>query len=463
MNGVAIQHPNAAIIGTSRLDTRTGGVAVVRLERDDISDHGDSLRFYPFPRPGSTAPLPKVAYAAGDKDFGLIISTSACLDDIEAAFRPQALRVILVVVVGVAVLGLLALAVARSISGPLGALRGAMVQIAAGDLSASVANLSGRDEVAQMARAVEVFKLGMRDAARLRDERAAIETQAAAAQRADRHRMADAFESNVGTAVRRLAQGAGRLAATAEQLTGTASQSSAQAAAVAASAREASLSVEAVAAAAEQLTASIGEISRRLADSSGLASQAVADARRTDGIVRALAETAQQIGDVVGLIAGIARQTNLLALNATIEAARAGDAGKGFAVVASEVASLAKQSGRATGEIADQVARIQAATRQVVAAILGITGTIEQISEAATSIAAAVEEQGAATAEISRNVQETSGATQAMTSNIAGVSAAAKGTGTAAGEAQEVAIDVSRQAETLSMEVGRFIAGVRAA
>jgi methyl-accepting chemotaxis protein len=463
MNGVAIQHPNAAIIGTSRLDTPTGGVAVVRLERDDILAHGDSVRFYPFPRPGAAAPLRKVAYAAADGHFGLMVSTSAYVDDIEAAFRPLALRVIGVVVGGVALMTVLAWRMASSISRPLATLRGAMVRIAGGDLTAPVGRLTGRDEVAEMARAVDVFKQGMAEAARLREAQEAMKAQAAAEQRAIRDLMADEFEAKVGLSVRLLAEGAARLEATAESLTRNAGQASVQAAAVAASAREASQSVQAVAAAAEQLTASAGEISRRLADSSLLASQAVGDARRTDGIVRELADTARSIGEVVGLISGIAAQTNLLALNATIEAARAGDAGKGFAVVASEVKTLADQTGRATGDIAAQVNRIQQATGEAVAAIGGIAGVIDRISGAATSIAAAVEQQNAATAEIARNVQHTAVATRDVTTTIAGVSAAAEGTGEAATQAHEVASEVSQQAGAVSAEVGRFIAEVRAA
>ena len=97
------------------------------------------------------------------------------------------------------------------------------------------------------------------------------------------------------------------------------------------------------------------------------------DANRTDGIVKTLAEGAQKIGDVVGLISTIAGQTNLLALNATIEAARAGDAGKGFAVVASEVKSLANQTAKATDDISQQIAQIQAATKEAVAAIEAIS------------------------------------------------------------------------------------------
>ena len=109
---------------------------------------------------------------------------------------------------------------------------------------------------------------------------------------------------------------------------------------------------------------------------------------------------------MVELINTIAGQTNLLALNATIEAARAGEAGRGFAVVASEVKTLAQQTAKATGEIGEQVAGIQAATQGSVTAIKDILGAIERLSEISSTIAAAVEEQGAATQEISRNVQQ---------------------------------------------------------
>jgi methyl-accepting chemotaxis protein len=149
---------------------------------------------------------------------------------------------------------------------------------------------------------------------------------------------------------------------------------------------------------------------------------------------------------VVGLITHIADQTSLLALNATIESARAGEAGKGFAVVASEVKNLAAQTTRATEDIGVQVTHIQAATREAVAAIAGVAKTIDDMS--AISVA---------------NVQQTAQNTDDVTSHVLGVSQAADDTGTAAGEVLEAASGLSRQAATLSQEVGHFVTGVRAA
>ena len=197
--------------------------------------------------------------------------------------------------------------------------------------------------------------------------------------------------------VGKVSSAATELQATAQSMTGTAGQATQHATSVAAAAEQASANVQTVAAASEELASSIAEISSQVAQSAKVAGKALEDARRTDAVVQALAEGAQKIGEVVGLINDIAGQTNLLALNATIEAARAGDAGKGFAVVASEVKNLATQTGKATDDIARQIAQIQTATKDAVVSIQGIGVTIGEISEIAAAIAAAVEEQGSAT------------------------------------------------------------------
>jgi methyl-accepting chemotaxis protein len=150
------------------------------------------------------------------------------------------------------------------------------------------------------------------------------------------------------------------------------------------------------------MAASVGEISRQVQGAAETARQAASEAAATDETVRALAEAASRIGDVVRLISDIAGQTNLLALNATIEAARAGEAGKGFAVVAGEVKSLAAQTARATADIGQQIAAIQAATETAVTTIQGIGRTVERSNAIAGQIAAAVAQQTLATGEIAR-------------------------------------------------------------
>ena len=76
------------------------------------------------------------------------------------------------------------------------------------------------------------------------------------------------------------------------------------------------------------------------------------------GQIEHLRADVENVAKMARQIEAIAKQTNLLALNATIEAARAGEAGKGFAVVAGEVKSLATQTGKTTGEIAEIAASL---------------------------------------------------------------------------------------------------------
>jgi len=363
----------------------------------------------------------------------------------------------------VLVLGtLLAFLIGRGIVRPLTGMTGAMTRLAAGDTATDIPARGSRDEIGDMARAVEVFRQNAIRADALAaeqdGERAGKERRAA-----QLSELVRGFEAQVSGLVGALSSSSTELEATAQSMTATAGQTNSQASAVAAAAEEASAGVQTVAAAAEELSCSISEISRQVAQAARVTARAVGDARRTDDIVRALAQGAQKIGDVVGLITSIAGQTNLLALNATIEAARAGDAGKGFAVVASEVKSLAQQTARATEEIAGQIAQIQAATQEAVGAIGGITLTIGEVSAIATAIAAAVEQQGAATSEIASNVAQTASSTQDVSATISGVSEAAQSAGMAASQVLGAAGTLSRQAEQLTREVESFVAGMRAA
>jgi methyl-accepting chemotaxis protein len=211
------------------------------------------------------------------------------------------------------------------------------------------------------------------------------------------------------------------------------------------------------------MASSVNEISRQVQESARMANEAVGQARNTTDRVSELSKAAARIGDVVELINTIAGQTNLLALNATIEAARAGEAGRGFAVVASEVKALAEQTAKATGEIGQQIAGIQAATQDSVNAIRDISSTIEKLSEIASTIAAAVEEQGAATQEISRNVQQAARGTHEVSSNITDVQRGAGETGSASAQVLSAAQILSADSARLRREVTNFLDTVRAA
>ncbi|WJR80634.1 methyl-accepting chemotaxis protein [Bradyrhizobium sp. NP1] len=295
-----------------------------------------------------------------------------------------------------------------------------------------------------------------------REELKASEQRAAIQRKADMAKLADSFEGAIGEIVETVSAASLHLEGSAGTLSATAARSQQMATTVSSASDGASTNVQSVASATEELSSSVTEISRQVQESSLIAIDAVDQARATTERVSELSKAATRIGDVVELINSIAGQTNLLALNATIEAARAGEAGRGFAVVASEVKALAEQTAKATGEIGQQIAGIQAATGESADAIKAISATIERLSEIAAAIAAAVEEQGAATQEISRNVQQAALGTQQVSSSIADVQRGAAETGTASGEVLTAAQSLSRESSRLKAEVGRFLGSVRA-
>jgi methyl-accepting chemotaxis protein len=385
-------------------------------------------------------------------------------DAAEAATRDAVrLWMMIAFAVTIVVLGVIGFVLGRSISKALSGMVDAMTQLARGDLSISVPGVGRKDEIGEMAGAVEVFRTNMTEAERLRAEQLEADTRRRTQRKADMQRLADGFEGAVGEIIDTVSSAATELEASSNTLTQAAERGNGLATAVAAASEEASTNVQSVSSASEEMTSSISEISRQVQESARVADVAVGQAQRTNARVAELTKAAGRIGDVVELINTIASQTNLLALNATIEAARAGEAGRGFAVVASEVKALAEQTAKATGEISQHIGAIQTATQDSVGAIKEIGDTIARMSEISSAIAAAVEEQGAATQEISRNIQHAAQGTSEVSANIGDVQRGAGETGAASAQVHSAAQSLSQESNRLKFEVTRFLDSVRAA
>ena len=360
--------------------------------------------------------------------------------------------------------GVLAVLLGKGISRPMTAMCKAMRELAGGNFDVVLPGLGRRDELGEMAAAVEEFKL--QAIAKAERDAAAQDAQnraSSAARRTELIRFADDFEAAVGAIVSNVSSSAVQLESAAGTLTRTAETTQNLSSRVAGASEEASSNMQSVATATEELSASVDEIGRRVRESNKIAEAAVLQAQQTDGRIGKLSRAAQQIGDVVKLITAIAEQTNLLALNATIESARAGEAGRGFAVVASEVKSLASQTAKATDEISSHISGMQDATQESVAAIKEIGVTIAEISNIASSIASAVEQQSSATQEIARSVQTVAQGTQEAAANIMQVNRGATETGSASEEVLNSAKSLSTESTRLREELDRFMANIRAA
>ncbi|HSV28286.1 MAG TPA: HAMP domain-containing methyl-accepting chemotaxis protein [Candidatus Omnitrophota bacterium] len=393
----------------------------------------------------------------------VIAVLSSSLSTVEAEAKLNTILTVLIVggiiATLVAVLGVRAI-LNKVIASPVADMTKRMNQLAGGDVSVDVPALDRKDEIGDIARAVQVFKENT-----IAKQAMEQEARKAAASREARmlrlEELIRSFETAVAAVLETVGASAQKMTATARRMVDFADAAADRANDAASAANEANSNVKMVSEAAEELSNSIREIAQQVAMSNDVAASATREADGVNTRVTGLAGSADKIGEIIELITGIAEQTNLLALNATVEAARAGEAGKGFAVVASEVKNLARQTVKATEDISTQVSTIQRETHMTVGAIKGIGSTISSMDGITTAIAAAIEEQGAATQEIARNIDHAATGTNVVYENITEVTHTIHETDQAAKEVLAAVENLQNQAATLRMEVDRFLAGIR--
>ncbi|MBM4180778.1 MAG: methyl-accepting chemotaxis protein [Betaproteobacteria bacterium] len=304
---------------------------------------------YLWPKPGSDQPVPKISHVREFKPWGWIVGTGIYVDDVEAAFRQDAMTsAAFVLLVGV-LLGALGLAINRSVQRQIGgepAVAAKQVEhFAQGDLTQNIASAS--DQPGNLLGALSSMQAKL-------------------------HQIVG--EINQGTDT--LAKESGELSVSASEISLAARNQAESSAATAASIEELTVSINEV----SEIARITEDNSRKTADLAGKGAEVVRHAaREIENIAESVKDSAarihtlvgrsQEIGNITNVIKDIADQTNLLALNAAIEAARAGEQGRGFAVVADEVRKLAERTTQATSQISQMVGAIQGDTREAVQAM----------------------------------------------------------------------------------------------
>ncbi|MBM3606486.1 MAG: HAMP domain-containing protein [Alphaproteobacteria bacterium] len=363
-------------------------------------------------------------------------------------------------------------------------------QLARGDLSVDITGHEGRNELADLARALVVFKENAIERQHLAAETRRIEDEAAAKRETELKDQSRVVR-DIGDGLARLAQGdltrnidspaadpfppaydalreafnsvLATLSQTVSQISHVADQVRGGSDEITSAAQDLSGRAETQAATLEQSAAALTEMSESLRSTAERAQQAEQASRQNREIAEASAVVVRdavqamegiksfsdQITRIIGVIEDIGFQTNLLALNAGVEAARAGEAGRGFAVVASEVRGLAQRASESAREIrtliSDSAAQVQAGSVLVVRtgeSLEAMLGKAQEVSQQVAGIALAANEQAIGLAEINSGVNQLDQVTQ---QNAA-----------VAEQANAAAMSLQQRAEDLMQEIARF-------
>ncbi|TBL71194.1 HAMP domain-containing methyl-accepting chemotaxis protein [Paenibacillus thalictri] len=313
----------------------------------------------------------------------------------------------------------------RLISVPIRKVTNTVLKVADGDLSVRDIQVKNRDEIGQLAQAVNAMVLNLR--------------------------------STVQTAMdtsQQVAALSAELTASAEQTSRASEQIAASIDEVAAGSHEQLTGLDETARTMEEMTIGVERISEK---ATNVAEQTVettqnvsrgnesmqamlqqmgsiqSSTEQTSEAIHRLGERSDQIGSIVAIITEIANQTNLLALNASIEAARAGEEGRGFAVVALEVKKLAEQSGQSASQISAliedierDISRAKSSMELAAADVLNGTDAAKHTGALFEQILKSIEQVSEQFLEVSSTTQQMSASTEEISSTVVSIAAIAK-------------------------------------
>ena len=441
---VMVMHPtNAKLDGQDLSGIRDpDGFAVFNEMVAVAKAKGAGMVNYRWPKPGASAPVAKTSYVQLFQPWGWVIGSGVYVDDVEAEFTAQVVRVLIAAAVIALMMALAIVAIARSIVHPLRASVSAMANIASGDgdLTREL-HAEGNDEITQLSGHFNAFTRKMRamvgslqaSADELGRSSQALGGNALEAQSSS-SRQCEQMD-RVATAIGEVTHGVQDVARTAEHAASEMRKAEAQA-------LDGQASISGSVQQIDQLSATIN--------------QAVE-------VIRTLAAESTEIGGVLDVISSIAEQTNLLALNAAIEAARAGDQGRGFAVVADEVRLLAQRTQKSTAQIQAMTERLrhrsEAAVKVINESSEASRLTIEQASAAGRSLEAvvhALRTLNQLNASIASATLQQSHVVEDINQNVAQAAGLSQGTAAAAEQSSRTSVEMKTLSEQLNGALRQF-------
>ncbi len=424
----------------SRTEDSNGKAIFADMVRT-VRSEGEGFVDYLWAKPGMKDPVEKISFVKGFEPWDWVIGSGIYIDDVETIFQENVVNYSLILIVILALISTMSWLVATAVTKPVAMLHKVMRDVSANSDLSLLANIDGKDEIAQMAVSfndmLTIFKESI---------------------------------LQVSSVVSQLASSAEELSAVTELTNNGIQKQYCDIDQVATAMHEMSKTVQEVASNTNNTAQATEEADKHTAKGHAVAGGAmgainelVGEMKSASEVICGLESDTKDISVILDVIRGIAEQTNLLALNAAIEAARAGDHGRGFAVVADEVRLLAQRTQESVEEIEAMIRRLQDGALNAVKVVDNshnmagksvelmseatevlnvINGTVSSINQMTLQIATAAEEQSSVAEEMNRNIINIS---QVAENNSQG----AQQTSTASSE-------LAKLAENLQSVISRF-------